>query len=264
MANSNVNETLLEKLSDPKSIDALNSLLDRVTELHETGVLDSFLQVLQGVNFIKDSLTDTMINKNASMLSNLGEIAAEAASPEVLETIKELKEIHRSGKLRDLFEVTDNIAFLLNSATDKMIERNAAMLGELLNVANEVSDPAMAEALREIKQLQKSGSLKALAEASYMVSFMTDSLDDGMVERIASFGASFIEQVSTPQVQDILKATTNAISETVSNFFKAPPKPGIFNLISMLNNTEVQSGLMFMARLSKNMQKSMIKSYSGK
>ncbi len=263
MAN-NVNEALLEKLSDEKSIDALNNLLDRVTELHETGVLDSFLQVVQGVNFMKDSLTDTMVNKNASMLSNLVEVAAEAASPEVLETIKELKNIHRSGKLKDLFEVTDNIAFLLNSATDKILERNAAMLGELINVANEASDPSMAEAIREIKQLQKSGSLKALAEASYMVAFMTDSLDDSMVERLASFAASFIEQVSTPQMQDILKATTNAVSETITNFYKVPSKPGFINLISMLNNKEIQSGLMFMARMSKNIQKAMIKHYSGK
>src|SRR5574340_197718 len=143
----NISEALASKLSNRKTIEALDYLVGRVTELHKTGVLDSFMQTIQAITFFKDSLTDTMVTKNASMAADLMEVTAEAASPEVLESIKELKKVYRSGKLRDLFEITDNISFMFNSTTEKMMERNAAMMGELYNIANELADPDIVEAV---------------------------------------------------------------------------------------------------------------------
>jgi uncharacterized protein YjgD (DUF1641 family) len=244
-------------------MEALDYLVDRITELHEKGVLDSFMQTLQTITFFKDSLTDPMVTKNASMMANLMEVTAEAASPEILESIKELKNVYRSGKLRDLFEITDNISFMFNSTTEKMMERNAAMMGELYNIANEAADPEMVEAVRELKNLQKSGNLKTLSDASYMLAFMSNSVTGSMVQRIASFLAAFVEEVSTPQAQDILRSLTKSMSKTIQDFATQPPQPGIRSLISVMRDPEVQMGIMFMAALAKNMRQCMVEIYSG-
>ena len=254
---------LVEKLSNPATVDALNTLVDRLTELHATGVMDSFVQMVQAMTFVKDGMTDTMIGKNAAMAADLMEVAEEAASPEVLESLRELKKIHRSGNLKDLFDLTDSASFLLNSTTEKMLERNAAIAGELYHLASEAADPDMVEALRELKNLQKSGNLKTLAEASYMLSFMANAVTDSMVQRMATFLSSFVEEVSASHITDILRSSTTCISTTIQQFAKEPPKPGLMNLLATLRDPEVQVGMMFMATLAKNMHKCMIKTYAG-
>ncbi|MDI6801809.1 MAG: DUF1641 domain-containing protein [Thermodesulfovibrionales bacterium] len=258
-----ISRSISEKLSDSKTVDALNHLLDRLTELHESGVMDSFIQTVQAVTFMKDGLTDTMVSKNATALADLVEIASEAASPEVLATVKELKNVHRAGKLKDLFEITDTISFMFNSATEKMMERNAAMMGGLMDVANESADPSIVEAVRSLKELQKSGNLKALTETSYMLTFLTNSMTESIVQRTATFMATFVEEVATPHVQDLLRSMTKCMLKTVQQFTIEPPKPGIRNLISTMKDHEVQMGLIFMAALAKNMHQCMTESYSG-
>jgi uncharacterized protein YjgD (DUF1641 family) len=199
----NTSEALVEKLSNPATVNALNSLVDRLTELHETGAMESFFQTMQAVTFMKDGLTDTMINKNA------------------------------------------------------------AMAGELMTIANEAADPEMVEAVREIKKLQKSGNLKTLSEASDMIAFLSNAATDTMVQRMASFVADFVEEVSAPHITDILRSSTNCISQTIQQFANDPPKPGIKNLVSTMFDPEVQMGMMFMATMAKNMHKCMIQTYSG-
>jgi uncharacterized protein YjgD (DUF1641 family) len=257
-----ISEDLSSKLSDPKTAEALSCFLDRIRELHETGVLDSFMQTIQAITFLKDGLTDTMVSKNAAMLSDLMEVSAEAASPELLESLKELKKIHRAGKLKDLFEVTDNISFMFNTITEKMLERNASVMGELYSIASEAADPAMIEAVRELKNLQKSGNLKTLAEASYMVSFLYNSVTESMVQRMASFMAMFVEEVMNQQVQDIVRSMIKCMTTTIKEFASNPPKPGMKSLFSIMRDPEVQTGMMFMATLAKNMQKCTVETYS--
>lgn len=259
-----ISEALAQKLSDPSTVNALNNLVDRLTELHETGVMDSFFQTVQAITFMKDGLTDPMVSKNAALASDMMDVAVEAASPEVLESLRELKKSHRSGNIKNLFDLTNSVSFLLNSTTEKMLERNAAILGELYNIANEAADPDMAEAVREIKNLQKSGNLKILAQASDMVAFMSHAVTDSMVQRIATFASAFVEEVSTPNINDILRSTNKCLSQTVQQFAEHPPKPGVKNLVSLMRDPEVQVGMMFMATLAKNMHQCMIQTYTGK
>ncbi|MDA8085337.1 MAG: DUF1641 domain-containing protein [Nitrospiraceae bacterium] len=246
-----------------ETINTLANLVERLTELNQTGVLDSFFQAIQSITFMKDGLTDQMVNKNATMASSLMEIASEAASPEVLETLRELKMIHRTGKLKDLFDLADTISFMLNSTTEKMLERNAAVMEKLYGLADEAAAPEMIEALKELKGLQQSGNLKTLAEASYMVSFMSNAVTDSMVQRMATFASSFVEEVSAPHVTDLLRSATKCIFLTTQQFSKQPPKPGLKNVVSTMRDPEVQMGLMFMATLAKNLHKCVLETYSG-
>jgi len=193
-----INKELAEKLSDPKTVESINHLLDRLVEVHETGALDSLMQSAQAVAFLQNTMTENMVTKNASMM------------------------------------------------------------GELMNVANEAADPSMAEAMRALKELQQSGNLKTLVEASYMIAFMTNVVSDSMVQRIATFISDFIAEVSAPQVQDMLAGMTNCMSNTIKEFRKSPPEPGVKSLISLMRDPEVQMGMMFMSHLAKNMHRCMI------
>lgn len=257
----NAGTQLAEKLSDPATVNALSNLVDRLTELQQTGVMDSFFQAVQAIGFMKDGMTDTMVNKNAAMAETLMEIASEAASPEIMASLKELKEIHRTGKLKDLFELTDNISFMLNSTTTKMIERNAEIMEKLYGIANEAADPSMLEAVRELKGLQKSGNLKTLAEASYMMAFMTNAMTDSMVSRLASFMSAFAEEVATPHLTDIIRGSLSCMSKTVDEFKAEPPKPGFKALLATMKDPEVQMGLQFMARLARNLRHCLMAAY---
>ena len=194
----NINADLAEKLSDPKTVETLNHLLDRFVEMHETGALDSLMQSAQAISFLQNTMTESMVTKNASMM------------------------------------------------------------GELGNIANEAADPSMAEAMRDLKELQQSGNLKTLLEASYMVAFMTNVVSDSMVQRIATFISDFISEVSAPQVQDMLGNMTKCMSNTIKEFRKTPPQPGIKSLFSLMKDPDVQMGLMFMSHLAKNMHRCMI------
>ncbi|MDA8089793.1 MAG: DUF1641 domain-containing protein [Nitrospiraceae bacterium] len=260
----NAGTQLAEKLSDPATVNALSSLIDRLTELQATGTMDSFFQAIQAIGFMKDGMTDTMVNKNAAMAESLMEIASEAASPEIMESLKELKAIHRSGKLKDLFELSDNISFMMNSTTTKMLERNAEIAEALYSIAHEAADPSMIEAVRELKNLQKSGNLKTLAEASYMVSFMRNAVTDTMVQRLAAFGSAFVESVSDPRLNGILKSATTCMTRTVQDHASNPPKPGLKGLFATMRDPEVQQGMHFMMTLAKNMRNCMMDAYNKK
>ena len=254
---------LADRLSDPATIDALTNLVDRLTELNRVGVLDSFFQTVQSITFMKDGLTDTMVNKNAAMAAQLGEIAAEAASPEMLDSVKEFKKMHRSGKLKDLFDLSDTVSFMLSSTTEKMIERNSMIMEKLYAIADEAAAPETLEALKILKDLQRSGNLKSLADASHMIAFFSSAATDSMVQRMAAFASSFIEEVSVPDITDILRSSTKCILHTIAQFQHEPPKKGLGSVISTLRDPEVQQGMIFMATLAKNMQKCMLETQAG-
>lgn len=196
-------EALAEKLSDPATVVALNTLVDRLTEFHESGVMDSFFQTMQAISLVREGMTDSMVNNNASMACGLGEVAIEAAGPEVL------------------------------------------------------------EALRDLKQLSRSGNLKILVQAADVLALMSNAITDGMVQKIASIVCSMAEDVTTPHTANILKGTITGVSRTIRHHAAHPPKPGIINLLAAMRDPEVQAGLIFMTTLAKNMHQGMIQAYKG-
>ena len=219
-------KSLTEKLSEPRTAEALTQTLDTLTKLHESGALDSFIQAVQSFSAAN----------------------APAEAPKQDPAMSQVAEV---------------ISLMTNALTDRMVESNAAMMGELLNIASESADPCVADALRELKRLQKSGNLKILSEASDMVAFLSNAVTDTMVQRLTSLIAAFVEEVSTPNVQDSLRSMTKCMSMTVQEFSTNPPKPGMKTLFTSLRDPEVQMGMMFMTTLAKNMHKCMIDTYSG-
>ncbi|MCE5312022.1 MAG: DUF1641 domain-containing protein [Nitrospiraceae bacterium] len=239
---------------DPKAVEALNELLGRVSELQKSGAMDALLQTLKAVSPAAEE------QKPAESYS-LADTVRELSSPEVINSLKELKEVYRSGKLKDISEVMDVIPLVLNTLTEKMLERNITMGASLLKIANEAADPDMIEAVREVKNLQKSGNLKILTESSYLVGLMANVVTDSMVQRLVSVLSAFVEEVSTPQMQDILRSMTKCMTRTIHEFVNEPPAPSMSNLLGLMRDPEVRMGMLFMATMSKNMYQSLMENY---
>lgn len=248
---------------DPKAIESLNELLGRVSELQKSGAMDSLLQTLKAFSpSPADSAPAVGDEQKPEVGSTLSDTVRELSSPEVVNSLKELKEVYRSGKLKDISEVMDVIPLVLNTLTEKMLERNITMGASLLKIANEAADPEMIDAVREIKNLQKTGNLKILTESSYLVGLMANVVTDSMVQRLVSVLSAFVEEVSTPQMQNILRSTTKCMSQTIQEFSTEPPAPSISNLLSLMRDPEVRMGMLFMATMSKNMYKSLMETYN--
>lgn len=220
-------KSLTDKLCEPRTTEALTQALDTLTKLHESGALDSFVQAVQAFSVA----------------------GAQAEAPKQNPAMSQVAEV---------------VSLMTNALTDRMVEQNAAMMGELLNIAHESADPCVADALREVKRLQTSGNLKVLSEASDMVAFLSNAVTDTMVQRLTTLIATFVEEISTPHVQDSLRSMTECLFKTVHQFAVDPPKPGMKTLIGTLRDPEVQMGMMFMATLAKNMHRCMIDTYEGR
>ncbi len=222
----NAASTLTEKLSQPDTAAALLQAVESLTKLHESGALELLAQAAKAIP-----------GANAAT-------GAPAEDP----AIADIKTV---------------ISFMSNSVTEKMVEHNAIMMGELLAIANEAADPCMLDAIRELKRLQKSGNLKTLSEASDMLAVISNAITDTMVQRMASLMASFVEELASPHILDSMRGMTTCLSKTINEFAVNPPKPGIKSLVSLMREPDVQMGMMFMATLAKNMRNCMINTYSG-
>ncbi|MHB8173702.1 MAG: DUF1641 domain-containing protein [Nitrospirota bacterium] len=224
----NAANILTEKLSQPKTVEALLQAIDSLTKLHESGALELLAQASKAI---------PAATAGAVSVPDSSDVA-----------VADLKNV---------------ISLMSNAVTEKMVERNAIMMGELLSIADEAADPSMLEALKDLKRLQTSGNLKALVEASDMLGVVFNAVTDTMVQRMASLLASFVEELASPQILDSMKGMTTCLSKTINEFAINPPKPGIKSLVTLMREPDVQMGMMFMATLAKNMRNCMIDSYSG-
>ncbi|MBN2655268.1 MAG: hypothetical protein JXR79_09200 [Nitrospirae bacterium] len=242
---------------DPKAMESLNELLTKISDLQKSGAMDTLRQMLDSIPICSRAGEAAVSQQGHS----LNEALIELSSPEMINSLRELKEVYRSGKLKDLFEMTDVVPLFLNTVTEKMLERNMSMVGTLLKIANEAADPDMIEAVREIKNLQKTGNLKLLSESSYLIGLVANVVTDSMVQRLVTVLSSFVEEVSTPQMQDILRSMTKCMTKTIQEFANTPPEPNLSNILSTMRDPEVRMGMMFMASMSKNMYQCLMENY---
>jgi len=107
-----------------------------------------------------NAMTDSMVERLATTLSNSMEIADRLNEPDTREAVdallQGLTQLHRTGDLAATFELLHVLGAVRAAATDSMIERLATLLEHLLsNIANEeVADLAheTKEAMREARR----------------------------------------------------------------------------------------------------------------
>lgn len=109
-----------------------------------------------------NALTDSMVERLATTLSNSLELADRLNQPDTREAVDALLDglttLHRTGGLTILFELLHVLGAMRNAATDSMIERGAALVEHLISnmASEEVADLAhqTQEAMREARQEQ--------------------------------------------------------------------------------------------------------------
>jgi len=120
---------------------------------------DSTNAVSDALGAAANAMTDSMVERLATTVSNAAEIADRLNDPETREAVDALlagiTALHRTGDLAATFELLHVLGAMRSAATDSMIERAASLLEHLLsNMANEeVADLAheTKEAMREAR-----------------------------------------------------------------------------------------------------------------
>lgn len=59
---------LLDRLNDPNTSAAVHSVIDRVTELHKVGAIDTLCETILTIHALRNALTDSMIERIAGFL----------------------------------------------------------------------------------------------------------------------------------------------------------------------------------------------------
>jgi uncharacterized protein YjgD (DUF1641 family) len=120
-----------------------------------------------------NAITDNMVERLATTLSNSMELADRLNDPDTREAVDALLQgltrLHRTGDLAAAFELLHVLGAVRSAATDSMIERGAGLLEHLLsNLANEeVADlahetqAAMRDARQEAAAAPAKGGLMA-------------------------------------------------------------------------------------------------------
>jgi uncharacterized protein YjgD (DUF1641 family) len=120
---------------------------------------DSTNAVSDALGAAANAMTDSMVERLATTLSNSMEIADRLNEPDTREAVDALlaglTQLHRTGDLQATFELLHVLGAVRAAATDSMIERLATLAEHLLsNMANEeVADLAheTKEAMREAR-----------------------------------------------------------------------------------------------------------------
>ena len=54
---------VVDRLNDPDTADAIHSIIDRVTEFHRLGVLDTMFESARAIHAVRESLTDNIVER---------------------------------------------------------------------------------------------------------------------------------------------------------------------------------------------------------
>ena len=118
---------LLDRLNDPDTREAVHSLIDRLTELHKVGAIDTVCELALTVHAVRNALTDSMVERlftfMESMINTVGNEAmgelAENARFAFEEAAQETAAAKPSGGLMGMVsmlskpETQKSLAFLL-------------------------------------------------------------------------------------------------------------------------------------------------------
>jgi uncharacterized protein YjgD (DUF1641 family) len=118
---------LLDRMNEPDTREAVHALLDRLTEMHKVGALDTALDMLMVIHAVRNALTDSMVERLfafvESMINTVGNEAmgelAENTRLALDEAAEEAKEAPSRGGLMAMLslmskpEAQRSLAFLM-------------------------------------------------------------------------------------------------------------------------------------------------------
>lgn len=157
-----------------------------------------------------------------------------------------------SAEMQRLFGV------VTDSLTDGMVERAASTAGNLLEVADHISEPdtlaAIHNVLDELTTLHKTGGLTSVFEAIHLFNALRNATTDGIVERGSIFIEHMINNLATEEIADLAANASEAMHEAAEEAAQAKHSGGLFATLAMLKKPETQASLHFLLTFAQKLQ----------
>ncbi len=254
--------SLADEIARPEAFEALRGAMNQVTELSRSGALDALAQMAALASAARDSMNESLVERTAGNLEQLGSLVSEAAKPDVIEalhgSLHQLTELHRSGALDALTQLAMVTVAVKNSLTDSLVERSADTLGKVAEIAEEVLKADLMRAMPALQELVNSGSLQILTQMATFVGSASHAFTDSIVERVLTIVENLTSRLVNPQIQDLIGAMVEGTHTTMEDMKQQPyDKTGLLGLLKNARDPEVQKGLLFVMNMAKNFHRSL-------
>lgn len=157
-----------------------------------------------------------------------------------------------SAEMQRLFGV------VTDSLTDGMVERAASTAGNLLEVADHISEPDTLEAIHaildELTVLHRTGGLTSVFEAIHLFNALRNATTDGIVERGAIFIEHMINNLATEEIADLASNASEAMAEAAEEAARTKHSGGLFATLALLKKPETQASLHFLLTFAQKLQ----------
>jgi uncharacterized protein YjgD (DUF1641 family) len=255
-------EQLQARLSDPRTVEALNRLLDRIElAAFSLEALDGFVRRADVIaNSIADSVSEireASAGQGANLLEKLPQLASTGAQladlaqkPEftnLLSLVDKAGKPETVEKLNALLERLDLAVFGLN-ALDGFLRRSPEFTDALAQGAAELRQIALALDAEKFQQLMRDMGKLLDAGQKLAASGLLDKLDELANTGLMLSDAGMFE----PQVVSTLGTVGRMASESYNEALKAPAKRlGLLGFLRAMNDPEAQRTLGVLAEAAR-------------
>ncbi len=158
-----------DQMARPETLAAVGELLDKLTQIKQSGTLDHLVQTADYITAAQNALTDDAVENIASSAERLVSLADTALSSNIERALPILKELIDTGALEVLAQWAKLFAALSQSLTDSAIERIAAFVETTAGIFMKPETPILLEALitsavmasEEIQSMKPKPTLRA-------------------------------------------------------------------------------------------------------
>ncbi|MEJ2778205.1 DUF1641 domain-containing protein [Stygiolobus sp. RP850M] len=253
---------------------ALNETLKVVTQLKESGALDTLVNLSYSAKMLRDMLNDDALSNVGTMLSGILELSESVADnydkvKELMENLdslayvsKKLRELKESGTLdvalnglyslktfKDM--VNDDALVNLGNTLSALLEFSNVFAENYKGIANTLKNWDVVDKLMvKLKELDQSGALDVGLNSLYALKTLKDMLNDEALGNIASTlsltldflpkGLEFLEHAMDPVFYNMVSSLT---SDEAKKMLSNPPKITLGGLIAAMRDEDVQRGL---------------------
>jgi len=209
-----------------------------------------------------DALTDGMVERTSTTASNTLEVVDRLNDPDTRDAVHMLldglTDLQRNGGLAAVLDLGHFVNAIRSASTDSIVERGATTAGDVLGLADHLSQPdtreAIHELLDELTTLHRTGGFTSLFELIHFLNAMRNATTDNIVERGSIFFEHMINNLGTEEIATLASNATNAMHEAVEETAAIQHKGGLFATLNMLTKPETQSSLHFLLTFAKKLQ----------
>lgn len=163
-----------------------------------------------------------------------------------------------TAKEQTAVEMQRLFGVVTDSLTDGMIERAASTAGNLLEVADHISEPdtlaAIHSVLDELTTLHRTGGLTSVFEAIHLFNAFRNATTDGIVERGAEFIEHMVNNLASEEIADLAANASEAMHEAAEETSGARFSGGLFSTLALLKKPETQASLHFLLTFAQKLQ----------